>query len=153
MIVEFLNKVSFNRATQIGFILFGNLLAPAMFLFQYYKPVFMTNDFIHLVCICVCIGLPLLIITTGLTILDSIQLQPKEEKNLVDYRFSQMGSCSLLIGFTFYIPCTIKYFRPTTTSEQAIIFLIAIYSGYLILSCISIIRGTTKKLVDELQKR
>ena len=149
---DFLNKISFNRGSQIGLIIFGTIIGPFMFIFQFARPVFDNNGLIPLLLICLCVGLPICLLITALGIRDNLVLDPEEKDKLIDHRFSQMGSYSAIVGGAFYLPCIIKYFYASLNQSEAIKCVAYFLLSFIFSSIMSISRNSTKKLHDALIK-
>jgi hypothetical protein len=152
MITEALKSLSYNRITKIGLILFGIVLAPFMFIFQFKESVFWDSDFVKLLLISTCFGLPAALILFILRVIDDAGLDPESQEEKMRRRFSQMASTSVICGVGFYIPCCIKFFQPALNLRDAIGLMIPFYGAILVMTVLSISRGGTKALRDRLVK-
>jgi len=152
MITEVLKSLSYNRITKIGLIIFGIVLAPFMFIFQFKEAVFRDNDFVKLLLISACIGLPVAIVLFVLRVLDDGGIDPESQTEKMTRRFSQMATTSVICGVGFYIPCCIKYFQPSLNLRDAIGLMIPFYGAIFVMTVLSISRGGTKALHDRMLK-
>ena len=111
MIIDALKTISYQRLTKIGFILFGTILAPFMFIFEFARHIFDQNSIIPLLFISACVGLPVALVIFVLRVLDDAGLDPDDPKEKLTTRFGQMATSSLASGVSFYLPCCIKFFK------------------------------------------
>ena len=111
-IVELITKLSFNKGTNLVFIIFGTLIAPFWFLFQFANNIYNNSDILHLLILSVAIGMPVCLISFTFEILSDLKI--KENQSLLkdnDYIFSLIGKSCIIPGFSFYIPCAFKFFN------------------------------------------
>ena len=147
-----IKSLSYNRLTKIGFVLFGVVLAPYMFIFQFSQHIFNDNSIIPLIFISVCVGLPVAIIIFVLRVWDDIGIDPMDSKEKLATRFGQMATASLMSGVGFYLPCCIKFFQPQLDLRSAIGYMIPFLGAIIINSFFSIARGGTKGLFERMDK-
>lgn len=152
MITEALKTLSYNRITKIGFILFGVVLAPFMFIFQFKGQIFQDNDFVHLLLISSCVGLPVALVLFILRVLDDAGIDPEDPKEKLKTRFSQMATTAIMCGMGFYLSCCIKFLRPALDLRGAIGTMIPFFGGIIVLTVSSILRGGTKAFHDRMTK-
>lgn len=152
MLEEILSKIKFKRGVHFGLLIFGILIAPYMFLFQFARNVFDTKALVPLLLIAVSIGAPIALILVFLFILDHLADDPPEKDKLMDLRISQMGSAGAITAVAFYLPCIAKYFAPSMSQKEAILSMISVLAAIIISSVMSIANGSTKKTHDAIMK-
>lgn len=152
MIVDAIKSLSYNRLTKIGFVLFGTILAPFMFIFQFASHVFKLNSFAPLVLISACVGLPVCLTIFVLRVWDDAGLDSTDPKERLATRFEQMSTSSLFSGIGFYFVCCLKFLEPSLGLRDAVGYMIPFYGAIIIDSIISISRGGTKALHERLLK-
>lgn len=152
MITDALKALSYNRLTKIGFVMFGVLLAPYMFIFQFAQHIFNDNSIVPLLLISVCVGLPVALVLFVLRVWDDAGLDPTDPKEKLATRFGQMSTASLMSGVGFYLPCCAKFFQPQLDLRSAVGFMIPFLGAIVVSSVTSIARGGTKALFERMDK-
>lgn len=132
---EFLAKLSFNRAVNIGYIIFGNLLAPYWFLFQFAADIYKSNNVAQLLILSLAIGVPICLINFVFLLSSPKKIDTEnkaEVQDKVDRIFSLLGVSSILIGIAFYLPCIVKFFESSLNQAEAISLVIIMNAGFII---------------------
>lgn len=125
---EFLSRLSFNKGTNIAFIIFGLIVAPFWFLFQFVPNIYTSNDLVTLLLLSICSILPIAIIEY-LIFYSFVSLEKYESDAIRDaHRFSTIGLVCLWCGLVFYIPSAGKFFFRTITQQDAIISIIWVHT-------------------------
>ena len=150
---EFLNKLNFSKGVRISIMIFGNIIAPYWFLYQFFRPLVTGNNFIQQLIICLAIAIPVSIIgyilelwavskKDGADLIhiakanidenllkDNKQDLTREITNKLVFKCLSLGSINTAI--IFYLPCMLTYFLPLDKNE-AIRMCMYSYGGVII---------------------
>lgn len=129
---EFLKTLSFNRGTNIGFIIFGVFLAPYWFIFQFANDIYKSSNLTQTIILSLCIGVPVCLLNFIINSVGGLYNEKEvTEEQKVNQYFKLMGYSSIFGGISFYAPCIFKFFSLPQTQRQAIFFIIGIHIGYI----------------------
>ena len=149
---EFISKLSFSRGTSIALIIFGTIVAPYWFLFQFAQDIYKSNSLVQLLILSFAIGAP----TAMIHYIMNFQLFSPEEFKTDDHKvkfyFSLLGGASILSGVIFYVPCMIKFLEETT-QRDAIWAIIGLNGLFLLFSIVAQIIARNWERKDEKNKK
>jgi hypothetical protein len=146
---DFLSKLSFNRGTRVGFIIFGILIAPYWFLFQFYPNIYEKNELVKLILLSISIGAPIALFDFSFLLVEYATKnkhnpdQPEAEK--VDAMFNLIGGACLFTAITLYVPCVVSFFEEHLNPKHAIYFSISLQLGLLTSSIFDTIDHNRKR--------
>jgi magnesium-transporting ATPase (P-type) len=140
---EFLSKLTFNKGTNIALIIFGNLIAPLWYLFEFYRSWFNQYDLIRLIIIAVAIGIPISFFNF---IFEVLKLEPTEKLDKEGSKvLAMMGFASVFTGMVLYVPCIMIFFSGTSTLDKSV--------RWSIDSAIGIVLGHVSWIIYACQRR
>lgn len=143
---EFLSKLSFSRGTTIMIVVFGMVISPYWFLFQFAQEIYKSNDTIQTIILSLCIGIPVCVWTFVLNLISSIEdFTSDDESTRTDSFFKGVAISCGLAGISFYLPCAAKYFDPSINQRSAISLVMAGHAGYIGSTLFSIYKSNKKK--------
>jgi len=172
---EFLTKLSVNKGLQIGVMIFGNIIAPYWFLFQFFRPLVSDNNPIQQLIICLAIGIPVslfgfflelvrktanpdsdFIAHTDVDINKNIDVDKEKlaDETSNKLMFSCLSGASMNTAAVLYMPCIIAFFV-TLKPNTAIVSSILAYVVLFILVTIAVTNSLSerkKKLIAAAKK-
>ena len=146
---DFLNKLNIDKGMRIFGFIFGNLIAPYWFLFQFFRPLVSGTNYIQQLIICLAIGIPITLfafageviavlkkeaLVLGLEIgfkkiKDNLSEKDMEEltnKMATKLSFKCLYRSCITAAFVLYFPCILYFFVPIN-SHTAIICSMMLY--------------------------
>ena len=142
---EFIEKLTLSKSLNIILILFGCLIAPFWFIYQFYPSIYQSNELSKVLVLGLSIGVP---ICLCMTIINNFIIKPeksKDEKLNVELRLLLMGISSGYCGFAFYVPCIQKYLFENVSAREAIFIVLLIHAGGLSFSLYTYIKRSLAK--------
>lgn len=150
IVFEFLTKLSFSKGVQIALIIFGNIIAPYWFLYQFFRAMVTENNLIQQLILCLAIATPITLLGFSFAVWISsrkIKSIPQHDKDLKinedenTQRLREAGESKLIFewlsegsistAMMFYGVCVLSYFFPIN-SNISIYMCIAGYGGIII---------------------
>lgn len=131
MSLDEINKIPLPRAIGIIAILFGALIAPYWFLFQFAPSIFNEYELIKLLLLCISIGIPVIIINFLMESLFTPTDEFGENPNMSGVIIHLLSRAAVATAVAFYIPCAVAYWKPLPLGA-GINLVIYIHIGFLV---------------------
>lgn len=126
---DLISKLSFTRGLNIILIVFGVLISPFWFIYQFHSSLYQSLELSKLLVLALSIGIPICLAMTVANSLTFGKIKEEDEKKDVELRFMIMGLSCGFCGFTFYLPICLRYFFESITGRQAIELMLYAYAG------------------------
>lgn len=143
---DLISKISFNKGTKIFLILFGLLVSPYWFIFQFARDIYDNNDLPERILIALSIGTPITLIHFFLNYInfDKEYFQDTIEKKS-ETLFNTIVFSSVFCAMAFYVPCSLKYFNSSISQHNAIEIIIFVHLGSIVSHIIKFLSPIFKK--------